>query len=418
MARQSFLAEIQRQVRASQREAERNQKAAARDHQAAIRKAERARKAEERAAAQAERATEAERKRLERDAKAAHVAAKKAEVEELNAALADLYDEIDGLLAATLDVDDYVDLNELRRTVKHPPFDRTDLESAIPTPPEMPDPAEPAYEAPEPPAGLFGKKKKQAAAEAEAKAAHAEALAAWQEEVDALPARREEDANEHARAESERIASLENERTRYDEECAARNAEVAEHNAAIDTLVTNLGYGAVDAIEEYVSIVLSNSVYPERFDISSTFEFDPTTAELRLRTLIPGPDSMPSIKMYKYTMKTDEITTTALSQKASRDRYLTAVQQVALRSLHEVFEADRRGLINTISLELGTETIDPATGNQAYIPFVAVAADRETFMSFDLSAVMPAATLDHLGAAVSKNPFGLVPANTTGIRST
>jgi restriction system protein len=127
---------------------------------------------------------------------------------------------------------------------------------------------------------------------------------------------------------------------------------------------------------------------------------------------------MPSIKTYKYTIKTDEITTTALSQKASRDRYSTVVQQVALRSLHEVFEADRRGLINTISLELGTETIDPATGNQTYVPFVAVAADRQTFMSFDLSAVMPAATLDHLGAAVSKNPFGLIPANTTGIRST
>jgi len=38
------------------------------------------------------------------------------------------------------------------------------------------------------------------------------------------------------------------------------------------------------------------------------------------------------------------------------------VHQVALRSFHEVFEADRRGLIRSISLEVGTETIDPATG--------------------------------------------------------
>jgi restriction system protein len=176
MARKSFLAEVQRQVRAAQREAERNQKAAAREHQAAIRKAEQARKAEERAAAQAERASEAERKRLEREAKEAHVAAKKAEAEELNAALANLYDEIDGLLAATLDVDDHVDLNELRRTVDHPPFDRTDLETSISPPPELPDPVEPVFQTPEPPKGLFGKKKKQAEAEAAANAAHAEAL--------------------------------------------------------------------------------------------------------------------------------------------------------------------------------------------------------------------------------------------------
>ena len=42
------------------------------------------------------------------------------------------------------------------------------------------------------------------------------------------------------------------------------------------------------------------------------------------------------------------------------------------------------------------------------IPFVAVASDRATFEAFDLSNVVPAATLTHLKAAVSKNPFGLV----------
>ncbi|HEY9564096.1 MAG TPA: hypothetical protein VIR30_10040, partial [Nocardioides sp.] len=90
--------------------------------------------------------------------------------------------------------------------------------------------------------------------------------------------------------------------------------------------------------------------------------------------------------------------------------------QVALRTLHEVFEAERRGLIQSISLEVGTETTDPATGIQGYVPFVAVAAERATFMAFDLSEVVPAATLQHLGAAASKNPLGLVPADVSGIR--
>ena len=43
----------------------------------------------------------------------------------------------------------------------------------------------------------------------------------------------------------------------------------------------------------------------------------------------------------------------------------------------EVFEADRRGLIKTISLEVGTNSIDPATGRPTYIPFVITAAERE-----------------------------------------
>ena len=109
----------------------------------------------------------------------------------------------------------------------------------------------------------------------------------------------------------------------------------------------------------------------------------------------PGPG--PHDKAYKYAKAADEITETALPQKATKDRYAGAVNQVALRSLHEVFEADRRGLIQSIALQVGTETIDPATGVETYVPFVAVGADRATFTGFDLAAVVPAATLAHLG---------------------
>jgi len=65
---------------------------------------------------------------------------------------------------------------------------------------------------------------------------------------------------------------------------------------------------------------------------------------------------------------------------------------------------------------VGTDTIDPATGRQAYVPFVVVGAERESFIEFNLSAVIPALTLDRLGAAVSKNPYGLVTAETSGVR--
>lgn len=339
-----------------------------------------------------------------------------ADVEERNSGLAEVYDEIDGLLAATLDIDDYVDLDTLRRTVEHPPFDRADLEVPTPLPVEIPEPVEPKFTPPEPPKGLFGKKKKMAELIAAAEAAHSEVHAAWQAEMESLPARRQALVAEHDRDEQKRISSLAQERARYEQECAAREAEVAEHNSAIDALIANLGYGDVDAVQEYVSIVLSNSVYPEDFEVDHEFSFDPTTAELRLRTLVPGPDKVPNVKAYRYVKASDEITTTALSQKACRDRYTGAIQQVALRSLHEIFEADRRGLIKTISLEVGTETIDPATGNSTYVPFVAVGAERQTFLDFDLSAVVPAATLDHLGASVSKNPYALVATDTSGVR--
>lgn len=129
-----------------------------------------------------------------------------------------------------------------------------------------------------------------------------------------------------------------------------------------------------------------------------------------------SPDQISTVKNYKYTKGTDEITPVGMSAKACKDRYSSAIEQVALRVPHEIFEADRRGLIGTISLEVGTQTNDPATGLAGFIPFVALGVGREKFMQLELSNVVPAATLAHLGASISKNPFGLMPANTSGVR--
>ncbi|MFC1661254.1 hypothetical protein ACFL3S_07340 [Gemmatimonadota bacterium] len=417
MAR-GILAELNRMAKQAAREAERAQRAAERERQAAARRAEQARKAEERAAQQLARGREQERKRLEKEAKEAHAAAQTALVEEKNAELAEIYDEIDTLLQAPLDIADFVDLESLKGTAEHPPFDRTDLEEPIPAPVQLPEPPKPTLKLPSPPTGLsalFGKKKHERSVAA-AKAAHERALEIWETTKTRQKTDYEKAVEDHQRREADRLQALEAEKERYAVESRAREDEVAERNAAVDKLIADLGYGVPEAIEEYVSIVLGNSVYPEHFQVKHEFSFDSATAELTLRVLIPPPGSISTIKAYKYTKTKDEISSTDLTQKACKDRYAGAVHQVALRTLHEVFEADRRGLIQTISLEVGTETIDPATGNQAYIPFIATGAERNTFVEFDLSAVVPAATLKHLGASVSKNPFALEAADTSGIR--
>lgn len=418
MARRGFFAELEYQSRVRAQQQARAQREAVRQHNAAVRHAEQARKAAERARAQAARGAEADRKRLEKEAREAHIAAMEAEVAERNATLAEIYDDVDLLLAATLSVDDYVDLETLRTPTEHPLFDRTDLEAPIPAPTAIPDPPQPQFVPPPAPTGLGGLfgKKKHAEAVAAAEAAHQHAIARWEAACTAAAEQRVEAAARHAAAEADRIKNLETERARYAAACEAREAETAERHKALDELIANLGYGTVEAVQEYVSIVLSHSVYPEHFPVGHDFSFDPATAELTLRVLVPGPDHLPDVKAYKYTKSTDAITETKLPQKEIKERYTGAVHQVALRSLHEVFEADRRGLIKTITLEVGTNTIDRATGQNIYVPFVAVGAGRDTFMSFDLNEVLPAATLGYLGASVSKDPYGLVPAALDGIR--
>jgi restriction system protein len=366
------------------------------------------------------RADAAEKKRMEKEARESHIAAMEAEVDERNKKLEDDYAQIDSILEATLGKDDYVDLTKLRVEAKHPPFDKPNLQTPIPLPAEIPFPSPPVYVPPEPPKGLsalFGKKKYQAAITA-AQREHERAVANCQREREQVVSRRKDALAAHARAEAARVVALKAAHAAYSKACEAREADAAEQKRRLEEFIANLGYGATEAVQEYVSIVLANSVYPECFPVTHEFSFDPAASELVLKVLVPAPDKIPTTKAYKYTKTSDEITETALTQKAVRERYEGAIHQVALRSIHEVFESDRRGLIRTISLTVGTETIDPATGRETFVPFVVAGAEREAFMRFDLSAVVPQATLAHLGAAVSKNPYSLAAADTKGVRRT
>jgi restriction system protein len=126
---------------------------------------------------------------------------------------------------------------------------------------------------------------------------------------------------------------------------------------------------------------LSNSVYPDAFQVEHEFEFDSELRELVLRAIVPSPSALPSVREYRYVKAKDEIAATSLPKREVKERYAAAVHQVALRTLHEVFEADREGRIETIALTVATDAIDPATGQVKRTNFVGVGADRSSFMS-------------------------------------
>ena len=122
MARRGFFAELNYQAQQAEKRQRQQQVATVRAHNAAVREADRAAKAAERARLAAQRANEADRKAAEKEAKRLHVEAREAEVEELNTNLTSTYEEIDRLLEATLEVDDYVDLETLKSAAVHPEF--------------------------------------------------------------------------------------------------------------------------------------------------------------------------------------------------------------------------------------------------------------------------------------------------------
>jgi restriction system protein len=417
--KRGFIAELQYQSRQAEKRRRQQAAAAYRGQLAAQKEAERSRLAAERARVAAGAAAVRERARLEKEAARLHVESQLAEVASRNANLVQTFEEIDGILAATLEVDDYIDLESLKvTTVNHPPFRPGRDGTPAPPMPGLVYPPEPAYQEPPAPGGLFGAKKKHTELIAQAQAEHERARRAWYENNTAMHNAHVAEARRREETERKRVDRLRTAEAQYKMECQQREAEAEARNQELDKLISNLAFDVESAIHEYVGIVLSNSAYPDPFPVSHDHEFDLSSRELRLAVTVPQPSDVPAVKEYRYVKAKDEIIATLLPLKARKDRYAGAVHQVAVRTLHEIFEADRGGKIHSIALTLGTEALSPATGLSDAVPLVIVAADRATFNHFDLTNVVPRATLDHLGAAVSKSPFDLTPADTSrGVRA-
>jgi restriction system protein len=415
--KRGFFAEVAHQHQLAKKQQEREAAAAHRAMLKALRDQERARQHADRAQRAAEAADAREKARLEKEAAAAHAAEQMAKVDAMNASLEAAYGEIDGILASTLAVDDHVDLESLKVVVEHPRFDPGAAGVPTPSVPDLVYPPEPEYVEPPAPKGLFGKRKKHETAIEQAKEQHQADVAAWRAAIERADAEHAAAATAREAAEQQRLVDLAELEAVYRTECEQREKDAAQRNEELAKLINDFAFDVESAIDEYIGIVLSNSVYPDMFPVEHDYRFDLASRELTITALVPPPEKMPTIKAYRYVKSTDEIVSSDLSAKARKDRYSSAVAQVAVRTLHEVFEADRTGKVHTISLTVGSEAIDPATGRQELVPFVVVAAARQQFVKFDLANVVPSATLDHLGAAVSKSPLDLVPADTSrGVR--
>lgn len=405
----SLLSVTLKAMKAAEKDRVRRAKAAERQDLAERREAARQAKAYEAKVRKAEIADERDRQAYEKAVKAAHAAAQEAEVDRLNSEIDAVLADLEGLLDATIDVDDHIDLETLRKPVDTTPFDMPDLEIPLIAPKGPKYPPEPTYLEPAKPKGFFGKKRKLEEARMIAQQTYEAQKSEWARQNSALKDGYDLEFAAYERAEAERIETLAVEKLRF-------RRELDDHNQSIDQFITNLSYGDAAAVQEYILLVVENSTYPDHFEVTHEFSFTPETAELRMSVTIPTPDSLPAIKAYKYVKTSDEIREVPLSQTEIKKQYASVLNQVTIRSLHEVFEADRRGLIRTISLQVGTEAKHPATGRLAFLPFVGVSAERDSFMEFDLSGLIPLATLKHLGAVISKDPVGLVAVDVTGVR--
>lgn len=366
--RRGFFAELQR-------EAERQRVQAERAQRAAIREAERQERENLRAAAL-----------HEREAKRRYAEAREREAESLNRELDEAQAALDSLLSATLSVDDHIELESLKKPWREPAFDPGGLAQPLsrPTPTEVPK-LGPLTRA------LPGGRRRHEDEVERMRQADAAALA------------------DYERREAERERKLAAARDAHEQRVAERRGEHDAENARVDAFITGVHERDPEALSDYFGLVLDGSGYPETFPRWHRLAYVPESRQLVVELQLPALDALPSAKSFRYVKARDEITSTAAAAKDRKTRYASMIAQMALRTLHELFEADRFDAIETIVLNGIVDSVDPRTGQPARPCLVTVRTTRETFAQLDLAHVDPHACLRHLSAAVSKSPTEFAP---------
>jgi restriction system protein len=290
--------------------------------------------------------------------------------------------ELRGVLAATLRVDDRVDWASLMQ----PPFSQ-------PTPKVrsyLPLLAEPTFD----PNGWkqrtnlvsamipFLAKRAEAAAHAEFATEHAK----WRERSTAVAATNEKIYLENVRD----VADWQRREHAYEE---AR----AKHNASVEQARSDYYAFNADAILDYCDLVLSRSQYGDSFPKEFELEYQSVGKSLIVEYQLPAPEDLPRLESVKFSRTKNEFTETELTKREFEQLYSDVVFQVAIRTVHELFEADVVHALDAVTFNGHTRAMNAGTGHQENRCILSVRAGRAPFEAINLRNIEPRACFESLG---------------------
>jgi len=346
-------------------------------------------KQQQREAQQLQRAQENHQRLKAKTEKEAYLEARQAEADLYNAEMEDKISQLEGILKATLSVDDYIDLQTLKIKSDYPEFILpTQLAEKIPLP-VLKDFLPPDL-------SVLAKFIPGNKAKYEAKILEAE--------------KRFSESMKMALATGEaQSKNIEQFKQLHDVKIAKIRSKADAQHAEIDDFDRRLRNNDSQAIMDYCILVLESSIYPDGFPQKAKIAYVPESKQLVIEYDLPTWDVIPEEASFKYVKTKDEITSTVRPVSQRKTLYTSVISQITLRTVHELFEADRLGHLETIVFNGYVESVDKATGRDIRTCLITLRTTRDVFMAINLARVESDVCLKNLGASVSKSPSELVP---------
>lgn len=366
----------------------------------------------ERAVKQAERAQAKAAKEAERDAH--DDATESARWQTMEAA--DKVDELGKLLAHTLSVDDCIRFDDLLIQAAAPVLVSPSLEiptynppkdAAAPTPPARLEAFLAAIRRPTWWEKLFRAKRYQRSVEATTQR-HGEMVATYEAQRREIEQRLEADKQSFAARIVELRKKHELSTLRAAEAhrfaLAAFEKERSQREREVTELKRGYNAGEAESVEAYNTMVLERSDYPSGFPQQFELAYVPESKQLVVDYELPTVDIVPPIAEYRYVKSRKSIEEKPRKPSEIKDVYRDVVAQIALRTLHEVFEADQGDHVQTAVFSGYIHRVDETTGHDAKPYLISVRATKTHFLGINLARVEPQSCLKNLGASVSPSP--------------
>ncbi|MEG0614638.1 MAG: hypothetical protein RR540_02700 [Oscillospiraceae bacterium] len=173
--------------------------------------------------------------------------------------------------------------------------------------------------------------------------------------------------------------------------------EINHNNSDLDNLKYYFDKSEKSAIEEYATLVIENSKYPDEIDIHYNINFYKTGKTFTINCLLPSIENFPLIDSFKFDLSSGKMIELPMNAEKSSKFYEQTLISIGIRTIHELYEAFGNNGVEKIIFNgyvsknnqkiFGEKRLDGAkdfTKNTSCI--FAINAEKLEFMQLDLAS--------------------------------
>lgn len=158
-------------------------------------------------------------------------------------------------------------------------------------------------------------------------------------------------------------------------------------NKKVDDLKAKYQSCDQSAVMEYCELVLNNSQYPKSFPKSFELDYNPDNKVLVVEYSLPTIEDFPTLNEVKFIK--NEMKDYHISDAQIQKMFDATMYKITLRTIHEIFEADKANAIELISFNGWVNAINRATGKKENNCILSIQAQKSEFIEVDLAHVDP-----------------------------